>query len=192
MDDLVEQNGITYKKFTEGPFTGQVDEGREQGSFQNGLREGVWVSYRTSGLLKEKGNFKNGKIDGPWMSYHENGQLRNKGDFKNDEKEGSWVNYYENGQISEEAFYKNGKNAGSWAVYYENGQLRNNGELHEMVDGAFTTQGLYVSYYENGQLEQKGDIKNGKKEGSWVGFLADGSVDEKLAGTFKDGVKISD
>ena len=45
MDDLVEQNGIIYKKFSQGPFTGQVDEGNEQGSFKNGVKYGTWVQY---------------------------------------------------------------------------------------------------------------------------------------------------
>lgn len=44
MDDLVEQNGIIYKKFSQGPFTGQVDEGNEQGSFKNGVKYGTCSS----------------------------------------------------------------------------------------------------------------------------------------------------
>ena len=140
MDDLVEREGTVYKKFSDVPFTGQV-EGRYQGSLKNGLREGSWVGY------------------------HEKGQLGSKGDYKNGLREGSWVGHHENGQLSAKADYKNGKAEGSW-----------------------------VSYWDNGQLQHKGAYQNGEKEGSWESYDKDGSVSVfyMFTGTFKDGVKISD
>jgi hypothetical protein len=83
--------------------------------------------------------------------------------------------------------YKNGKKEGAWVFYHENGQLRfkenfKNGEL----DGA------WVSYYENGQLRSKGNFKNGKKDRSWVRYEENGTVQKRLTGMFKDGIKISD
>ena len=36
MDDLVVRDGLTYKKFTDVPFTGEIDEGLEQGDYKNG------------------------------------------------------------------------------------------------------------------------------------------------------------
>ena len=38
----------------------------------------------------------------------------------------------------------------------------------------------------------KGNYKNDKKEGSWVIYKYDGSVDKVNSGTYKDGKKISD
>ena len=38
MDDLVETDGLFYKKFTDVPFTGKVT-GKEQGSFKKGKKE---------------------------------------------------------------------------------------------------------------------------------------------------------
>lgn len=52
--------------------------------------------------------------------------------------------------------------------------------------------GPRVSYHENGQLFFKETCKDGKKDGPWEGYHKDGTVDEKLTGTFKNGVKISD
>ena len=40
MADLVERDGLTYKKFTDVPFTGEVDEGLRQGNYKNGGPEG--------------------------------------------------------------------------------------------------------------------------------------------------------
>ena len=38
----------------------------------------------------------------------------------------------------------------------------------------------------------KGYYKNGKREGSWVSYNRNGTVDKGWTGTFKDGKKISD
>ena len=118
MDDLVEREGTVYKKFSDVPFTGQV-EGMKQGSLKNGLREGSWEEYYNSGALFEKGDYKKGKRESSWVGYHENGQLWYKGDFKNGKQEGSWVNYSKNGQLEGKGDYKNGKREGSWVYYYD-------------------------------------------------------------------------
>ena len=73
MDDLVERKGLYYKKFTETPFTGKVDEGREQGKLKRGKREGRWVFYHENGHLRSNGAFKNGEMEGPWVGYNYDG-----------------------------------------------------------------------------------------------------------------------
>jgi antitoxin component YwqK of YwqJK toxin-antitoxin module len=50
----------------------------------------------------------------------------------------------------------------------------------------------WVAYYDNGQLSHKGNYKNSNKEGAWVGYNEDGTVDKASPGTFKDVVRISD
>ena len=82
MDDLVEREGIWYKKFTDVPFTGKTT-GQKQGTFKNGKKEGPWIEYWTNGRLKYKGFYKNGKREGPWVGYHKNRQLLSKGNYKN-------------------------------------------------------------------------------------------------------------
>ena len=110
MDDLVEREGLYYKKFTAVPFTGEVDESLNLGSIKNGIPEGSWESYWENGQLMSKGVYKNEKKDGPWESYHKNGQLRYKGDYKNGKWEGSWVGYNKDGSVKEHwtGTFKNG------------------------------------------------------------------------------------
>ena len=84
MDDLVETNGLVYKKSTDVPFTG-----------------------KTTGQRQE--TYKDGVLDGPWFEYHDNGQLFGKGDYKKGKREGPWVTYLHNGQLVDEGTYKNGK-----------------------------------------------------------------------------------
>ena len=103
MDDLVHREGLYYKKFTDVPFTGEIDEGPHKGKFKDGFPDGHWILYYEDGELLEKGDFKDGDKVGLWVSYHKNGQLRSRGDFKNGRKEGEWVFFDKDGtkQMSE-------------------------------------------------------------------------------------------
>ena len=109
MDDLVKRDGLYYKKFSDVPFTGEI-EGSIQGRFKNGKKEGPWVSYWSNGQLDNKGDYKNGKREGPWVGYYENGQLRSKGAYKNDVHEGAWVFYTKGDTVPNglSGVYKNG------------------------------------------------------------------------------------
>ena len=122
IDDLVEREGIYYKKFTDVPFSGKVT-GIEQGTFKNGKKEGPWVSYWENGQLKMKGDYGDRGREGPWVSYWENGQLEMKGDYRDRGREGPWVSYWENGQLEMKGDYKNGKTEGPWVGYNEDGTV---------------------------------------------------------------------
>ena len=74
MDDLVETDGLYYKKSTEVPFTGKTT-GKIQGSFKNGKTHGPWVFYYENGQLYYKGIYKDGKMDGPWVGYNKDGTV---------------------------------------------------------------------------------------------------------------------
>ena len=72
--DLVEREGLYYKKFTEVPFTGKVD-GKGQGSFKDGEKDGSWVRYWDNVQLMTKGDYKNGKKEGSWVNYNQDGTV---------------------------------------------------------------------------------------------------------------------
>jgi hypothetical protein len=110
MDDLVERDGLYYKKFTDVPFTGEVT-GEIKSSFRNGKRDGPWVTYFDSGQLKVKGTYKDGKRDGLWVSYHDNGQLFQKGSYKDDNADGPWLGYMKDGKVDDNltGTFKNGE-----------------------------------------------------------------------------------
>jgi hypothetical protein len=60
--ELVERDAIFYKKFTDEPFTGNLDEGAWRGEFKNGKFEGPWVMYWSNGYKwpKLSGIYRNG------------------------------------------------------------------------------------------------------------------------------------
>ena len=122
-DDLVLRAGLYYKKFTAIPFTGEVDEGLERGSYKNGKREDSWESYYINGQLQYKGNLKNGELEGSSESYFENGQLHSKVNFKNGKKEGAAKHYHDNGQLDQKGNYKNGKMEDFWEGYNSDGTV---------------------------------------------------------------------
>ena len=59
--DLVVQDGLFYKKFTNVPFTGKIT-GTMKTTFRDGKKDGPWVSYNSDGTVDEEntGTFKNG------------------------------------------------------------------------------------------------------------------------------------
>ena len=174
MDDLVQREGLYYQKFTDVPFTGEIDEGLERGELKNGNQEGQWVRYHENGQLFYKVEYKNGEREGPWVVYHKNGQLEIEGNYRNGKLEGPWVGYHKNGQLSFKGEYKNGEQEGPW-----------------------------VYYWNNGHLNSKGDYKNSKREGTWVFFNTDGTkrmsklksgaeILDEGSGVYRDGVKVGD
>jgi hypothetical protein len=109
--DLVERNGVYFKKFTDVPFegrlappdTGVFRRGRPEGkflltllknnnrilserSYLNGRPHGTWVRYNLDGTLDYRKNYRDGVRHGPYISYRMDGQLSLKGNYKN----GKW------------------------------------------------------------------------------------------------------
>ncbi len=124
--DLIERDGLYYKKFSEEPFSGTVCcEWR--GKIVKGNREGKWTHWDDNGQLFSRINYKNGEWNGLFETYYRNGQLWGRKNFKNDEIDGLSKSYYENGQLEWKRYFKNGKPDGLWEDYYENGQLKRRG-----------------------------------------------------------------
>ena len=121
MDDLVERDGLYYKKFTDVPFTGEVT-GPTFGFFELGKLKGLFLRYWENGYLGQKSRFKNGKREGPFVHYHDNGKILHKGTYKDGRKVGPYVRYHKNGQLAEKGTYKNGKREGPWFDYGEDGE----------------------------------------------------------------------
>ena len=108
-NDLVEQDGLYYEKFTDVPFTGEVT-GKRQGSMRNGMKEGEWKFYYGDNALKAKGTYKQGKQNGNFTIYHDNSQILYQGNYLKGKKEGQFNFYYKNAAINKQksGTYKNG------------------------------------------------------------------------------------
>lgn len=70
-----------------------------EGVYQDGLREGEWVSWYPDGTIWSKGYFSNGKRTGKSWVYHPSGKMYMKGSYEEGEKIGIWLVYDEEGII---------------------------------------------------------------------------------------------
>jgi hypothetical protein len=112
--DLVERNGITYKKFSNKPYSGSVEGADElslsvKGTYRNGKRDGLWEAYWDNGQLRYIRTYKNGVSVGDRESYYKNGKLWMKGTYKDGKKDGVVEWYHENGRLVKKFTYKNGE-----------------------------------------------------------------------------------
>ena len=110
IDDLVEREALFYLKFTDTPFTGEL-EGMQQGRISEGKKQGSWLEFWITGQLKSKGEYIDGKKTGPWLLFYTNGQLMSKGSYLEDMEDGDWLYYFRDGNINQKSSgsYKDGK-----------------------------------------------------------------------------------
>jgi hypothetical protein len=75
-----------------GPFVARFSTAiLEQGSYQDGAREGPWEFRDTSGAPTTSGTFSRGRRHGTWLSRHPNGALAWQGGFECGERSGAFV-----------------------------------------------------------------------------------------------------
>ena len=150
--DLVEREGLWYKKFSDVPFTGKIEEviGNEE-------RETPYPHHRLNGTHIQR-EYSNGILEGSYISYYDNGQLARKGRHKAGKREGLWVLYYSNGQLAERGDYKEGRPYGQWVSYWRNGNLYSRGRYANGSDG------FWLDCTKDGQIRRltTGTYKNGR------------------------------
>ena len=84
---LVERDGVFYTKDTNKPYTGQVfslyDDGKkkEEGTFKDGKKDGLWTWWYENGQKKTKGTYKDGKQVGKWTWHNEDGSVKEVKEF---------------------------------------------------------------------------------------------------------------
>jgi len=127
------------------------NEKAEEGYYNKGRKEGVWVKYHSDGktpLLK--GNYVNNRPEGEYKRFYKNGDLKESGAFGKEHFKGELIRYHSNGNIAYKGSYNNdGMESGAIKYYYENG----------LVELEYTAKnGLLVGelkrYYENGSIKE--------------------------------------
>ncbi len=75
----------------------------EQGSFNRGLKHGLWKTWYANGVIETTQYWDNGRKKGTFYRYANDGQLMEKGRYKANKKHGQWINYSVNDTVT----YKN-------------------------------------------------------------------------------------
>ncbi len=65
----------------------------EKGTFKKGLKDAKWKAWYKNGNLKTITSWNNGKREGWFLSYSYDGKLLEKGNYKQNKKNGTWINY---------------------------------------------------------------------------------------------------
>ncbi len=159
MDDLVFREPQYYKKFSDEPFTGTVEDKLIKGRFYIGYKAGKWIEYHSNGQLKSSQTYYEylGIEDGDWHEYYNTGQIKEKKTFKVGKKDGEWREYYSNGQLKRIQSFNDGKKDGEFAYYLENGKIK---QIMNFKDDVL--DGLTIVYDENGNLVRRENIENGR------------------------------
>ena len=119
-DELVERNGIFYKRFTDTPYTGEVGDIFENGKLRDGLKEGFWRWYDGDGSLMEKEHFRKGKLHGRSEYYYDTGMFIKT--YKDGKLDGPWEMYYDSGELEQLRIWKDNTIV-YWEFYDRNGKL---------------------------------------------------------------------
>ena len=89
---------------------------------RRGAKQEKWTEWYENGQKRAEGTYKDGMPDGLWTSWDENGQKSTEGTYKDGELDGLWTGWYENGQKRAERTYKDGRYS-EWTYWDANGNV---------------------------------------------------------------------
>ena len=159
---------------------------REDGSYENGLREGVFKFFSRSGRLERIETYHRGQLipseaDAVILDikkhYNQDGQLIRKGPYRGEVAVGLHQFYQTNGEVDRGEMFTDGLisssgplvglglKQGHWKEFWPDGKLRaegpwDNGQKH----------GYWKYYNQNEVLIQQGKFNNGSWHGHWQWF----------------------
>ena len=101
------------------------------GEYEEGVKEGEWITYGAKGNILSQGRYENGKKEGLWILYWPNGNKKSEGNFVRGMYTGLYTAYHQNGKRFREGRYHeitgrstNGTKEGAWHDYAEDGETR--------------------------------------------------------------------
>lgn len=132
--------------------------------------------------------------------YYENGKTMYEKHFDGDRPTGDWKFWYENGNLHAQGNFDSNDSVGSnWMFYNDKGEpLCPESDSMKVLDFTGDKRPLSVSFYkddietryqfnDNYTLNAYGKVKNGKKEGRWEFYYANGQ--KMLEANYIDGVE---
>lgn len=143
--------------------------------------------------------FEAGKPVGKVRDFYRNGQKQWEGfliSLNPQVFEGLCIYYFQNGQVQFKINYSDGKANGLYQEYSANGRLIGEGQMKDdqafgkwkytSDDGSWqeteilsNQDQLTTQYHANGNIQAKGIKRKNKKEGLWINYYEDGTVNTK-------------
>lgn len=172
------------------------------GKYNNdGEKEGLWLSYFDTGVLREEENYSNNKYNGIqkyydydkllWEEYvYRKGKMQEYRAYKKDGtlicdnkvngKNFKLIQYHPNGIIRKEGTVTDGESDGNWKYYSNYGVLTHNLNFKE---GKY--EGKYTEYYPNNKPKVERNYVNDVETGITTTYFINGSI-EKQGGALND------
>ena len=153
---LIEKDGLVNKKDSNQPFTGSILDVYDNflimgtGTYKDGKRDGMWISFWNNGNTQDEGKFKDGNPHGLFESYYRNGQLKERKTYKEGREEGLVEQFNENGHLEYKGNYRDGKQHGLSEWFDKNSQLRYRGNYKQGEQ-----EGLHETFRDDGQYERR-------------------------------------
>lgn len=133
--------------------------------------------------------------------YYENGKMMYEKHFNNDKPSGTWKFFYDNGQTFAQGNFDHNDSVGSgWKLFNDKGEdfFADSYDSMAVLDFTADHRPLSVAYYkgdsemrfqfnDNYTVNTRGMVKNGKKEGQWLFFYANGQ--KMLEANYSGGVE---
>ena len=92
------------------------------GKYENGKRQGLWLSYYPNGMMSDSAVYDNGNVVGNRMMWHVNGFPMDSAVW-NPDGSGVLVSWFDNGVPAAAGRYAAGyRQDGKWRYFYKNGQ----------------------------------------------------------------------
>lgn len=135
------------------------DRKKTEANYSAGKLNGIFIEWYANGKIKNEFSYKSGKYAGNQRMWYENGKRKYTGDFLNGNKEGLQIEYYENDSIHFRSYYSNGKLNGDVMAYFSNGQLQ---YAYKYSNGIIKSDIPFILYLENGQKDRIQIFRDGK------------------------------
>lgn len=149
-----------------------------EGKFNNGEKDGLWITKSKNGNVIRKFIYKNGVIDGKVEVYYSSGAPKLAGEFKNGKKEGSWVYYNEKGKIIKAGKFENGVPVGVWKLFDLKGKK-------ELVVYDFEKSKYIIKRDEQSLFEPAQVLQNDNSAEWWIRHTHDSDNSKFLSKPFE-------
>lgn len=143
------------------------------------------VKFNREGMKTAEGTYIRQQKEGTWKFWDEGGSLRCEQEFAGDLPNGTCLTYFPNGKVLKRETYTNGIKHGPWEEFYDSGRKKGQGSYKE---GALHDS--FELWFADGVSEIRGKFINGHKDGMWVHFNRDGSIERTTV--FKSDVKVTE
>lgn len=165
---------------------------REEGSYERGLKEGVFKYFSRNGDLERTETYKRGERveDAPEAvaldlrkAFHPNGEVSREGPWRDNTPMGTHRFYDEEGHMVEVKVFRQGvlsasgmldslgRRTGPWLVYWPDGSVKESGEYLAGVK-----EGDWTYFRRDGETEQEGGYRQGQWHGVWTWYHPGGKL----------------